>query len=231
METLAVMTPVRKFTGCLFPAAFCLCGMGFSVPFLPSASSCKFLSREEVPELLWLGTKEELKSRMCLSNPSDYSQSHSFSSLLNLIPPLRCFQAILALLLSVPSLQWEGCHEQPANSVVPKGGDTLLVAFRSRAEFHCYAGCASDDFLMLNCQVAGGISAVLLFKFFKIIVIFILSFWLFCKQECIKGRWRMWRSSTIEIKGTKFYQQSQQISDLLKWSQLLYYCLLLHYAQ
>lgn len=50
-----------------------------------------------------------------------------------------------------------------------EGGETLLVAFRSRAEFHCCADCDSDDFLMLNCQVVGGILAVLLEIFFFII--------------------------------------------------------------
>lgn len=179
METLAVMTPVRKFTGCLFPAAFCLCGMGFSVPFLLSASSFNSLSPAPGAQglLPWIkdqhpSNEKELKLRMCLSNPSDYSQSHSFSSLLNLIPPLRSFQAILAVLLSVPSLQWEGCREQPVNILVPEGGETLLVAFRSRAEFCCCADCASDDFLMLNCQVVGGILAVLLLNFIFSILLF-----------------------------------------------------------
>lgn len=46
-----------------------------------------------------------------------------------------------------------------------EGGETLSVAFRSRAEFHCCADCESDDFFMLNCQVVGGILADLLFHF------------------------------------------------------------------
>lgn len=164
---------------------------------------------------------------MRLSNLCDYSQSHSFSSLLNLIPPLSSFQAILAVLLSIPSPQWEGCHEQPANSMFLEGGDPhSCFQEQSWVSLLCWLWFWWFPHVKLpGCWRNFGCAA---FNFF---IIIILSFWLFCKQECIKRRWRMWRSSTIEIKGTKFYQQSQQISDLLKWSQLLYYCLLLHYAQ
>lgn len=49
--------------------------------------------------------------------------------------------------------------------MVLEGGKTFLVTFKSRAEFHCCADCDSDDFLMLNYQVFGGILAVLLFHF------------------------------------------------------------------
>lgn len=177
METLAVMTPVRKFTGCLFPIAFLLLPMWTGV-FCASFALCLSIQMSVLSLKSW-GTpassldkrlassgEEELKSRMCLSNLCDYSHNHSFSSLSNLIPPLRFFQAILAVLLSIPSLQWEGCHEQLANSMVLKRGEIVLAAFRSRAGFHWCADCDSDDFLMLNCQVVGGILATLLFIFY-----------------------------------------------------------------
>lgn len=48
--------------------------------------------------------------------------------------------------------------------MVLEGGETLLAVFRDG--FHCCADCDSDDFLMLNCQVVGGILATLLFIFY-----------------------------------------------------------------
>lgn len=53
-----------------------------------------------------------------------------------------------------------------------EGGETLLAAFRSGAVFHSFADCDSDEFLMLNWQVVGGVLVALFLFFFLIFLSF-----------------------------------------------------------